>query len=155
MSSYNYYTQEGNQFTLKVQRIYLAIMSFALGVIGFVCFYFAKGEIPTILIGIMFYAFGALVFLRTTSKTIIDTKTKTVTHQPFSFSKPMQFDFKDMDGFDSLSNYSGGIKASTIVGLTFLKGGKRKVINLRQGFMSTKGLHDVVKETQQIINSVK
>jgi hypothetical protein len=150
---YNYYTQQGNEYTLKVQKGYLTIMSMAVAAIGMVCFYFSKGEIPTILIGIMFFAFAALIGLRTTAKTVIDTKAKTVTHQPFSFSPPMVFDFKDMDGFDSLTNYSGGIKASTTVGLTFLKDGKRKAINLRQGFMSTQGLHDVIKETEQIIKS--
>jgi uncharacterized membrane protein YfcA len=150
---YNYYTQQGNEYTLKVQKTYLTIMSVAVAAIGILCFYFAKGEIPAILVGIMFFAMAALIFLRTTAKTVIDTKAKTVSHQPFSFSQPMIFDFKDMDGFDSLTSYSGGIKASTAVGLTFLKDGKRKAINLRQGFMSTQGLHDVVKETEQIIKS--
>jgi uncharacterized membrane protein YfcA len=153
MTNYNYYTQQGNEYTLKVQKGYLTIMSMVVAGIGLVCFYFAKGEVPTILIGVMFFAMAALIFLRTTAKTVIDTKSKKISHQPFSFSQPMVFDFKDMEGFDSLTSYSGGIKASSTVGLTFTKDGKRKAINLRQGFMSTQGLHDVVKETEEIIKS--
>jgi glucan phosphoethanolaminetransferase (alkaline phosphatase superfamily) len=150
MEKYKYYTQEGNRYTLKVQKGLFIIAGLLICSIAIVLFTI-KPDAVNILMGVVFLALGALVFLRITSSTIIDTASRQVIFKSFSFSKPMHFEFKDYEGFNNttISNY--GVKGTSLLGLRFNVNGKAKEVRLRQGFMSTKGLHEVLKETEQIM----
>lgn len=151
MTNYKYYTQNGNQYTLKVQKVFITIMT--LIVLGVAVMLFTINPNKTNnLIGLAFVAFAALIYLRTTASTVIDKGAKQIIVKPFSFSKPTTYEFKDYDGINNLSISNNGLKGTSTVGLRFIVNGKEKEVKLLQTFMSTKGLHEVVKETESIMN---
>jgi hypothetical protein len=150
MKNYKYYIQQGNQYSLKVQKGFLYIMiALVLGV-AMLLFTIAANATNN-LIGLMFVALAILFFLRTTASTIIDIDAKQIVVKAFSFSQPKIFHFKDYDGINQMSVSNYGVKGTSTVGMRFIVDGKAKEIRLLQSFMSTKGLHEVVKETEQIM----
>jgi hypothetical protein len=150
MENYKYYIQQGNQYSLKVQKGFLYIMiALVLGV-AMLLFTIAANA-TNILIGLMFVALAILLFLRTSASTIINIDARQIVVKAFSFSQPKIFHFKDYDGINQMSVSNYGVKGTSTVGMRFIVDGKAKEIRLLQSFMSTKGLHEVVKETEQIM----
>ena len=150
MSNYKYYTKEGNQYTLKIQKVFIIIIATLILGVAFLLFVINTNT-TNILIGLMFIALAALVFLRTTASTIIDTDAKQVIVKAFSFSESVAYNFSDYDGINQMSVSNYGVKGTSTVGLRFLVNGKAKEVKLLQSFMTTKTLHEVVKETEQIM----
>jgi hypothetical protein len=150
MENYKYYIQQGNQYSLKVQKGFLYIMiALVLGV-AMLLFTIAANA-TNILIGLMFVALAILLFLRTSASTIINIDAKQIVVKAFSFSQPKIFHFKDYDGINQMSASNYGVKGTSTVGMRFIVDGKAKEVRLLQSFMTTKQLHEVVKETEQIM----
>jgi hypothetical protein len=150
MANYKYYIQNGNQFTLKVQKKFIIIISLLVSGVAILLFTL-NPDTPNILIGFLFLALAALVFLRTTSSTIIDTTAKQIIVKQFSFSQAVTYNFNDYEGINSMTVSNYGVKGTSLVGLRFNVNGKEKEVKLLQSFMATKNLHEVVKETEQIM----
>jgi hypothetical protein len=150
MENYKYYIQQGNQYSLKVQKGFLYIMiALVLGV-AMLLFTIAANA-TNILIGLMFVALAILLFLRTSASTIINIDAKQIVVKAFSFSQPKIFHFKDYDGINQMSVSNYGVKGTSTVGMRFIVDGKAKEVRLLQSFMTTKQLYEVVKETEQIM----
>jgi hypothetical protein len=150
MTKYKYYVQQGNQYTLKVQTGFITIVSLLLVALA-VLLFTLNPDRPSILIGLLFLGMAALVFLRTTASTIIDTSARQIIVKQFSFSQPVTYYFKDYEGINSMTVSNYGVKGTSLVGLRFNVDGKEKVVKLLQSFMATKSLHEVVKETEKIM----
>jgi hypothetical protein len=150
MENYKYYIQQGNQYSLKVQKGFLYIMiALVLGVA--MLLFTIAADATNILIGLMFVALAILLFLRTSASTIINIDAKQIVVKAFSFSQPKIFHFKDYDGINQMSVSNYGVKGTSTVGMRFIVDGKAKEVRLLQSFMTTKQLYEVVKETEQIM----
>ena len=152
MQTLKYYIQEDGQYRLKNQKLAFIIFGSLIIAGGIALGINYPPEKPANLyIAIILILVGILIFLRSTAKVLLDVNAQYVSLQPFSFSKPKILYFKDFDGFNVLHITQLGIKGTSTVGMLFIVNGKKKEVKLRQTFMTTKSLHKVVKETEQIM----
>lgn len=150
METIKHFEQQGNTYTLKVQKgFFYTITFFSLAAIIAILIYSTGRATP---LYVAFFVFvGLLAILRTTAVLTFDNHNRQIQRKHFFFSSPTVYSFDDFDHFLISKQKSYFITVSVQAIMVMRKGNKTKHILLAQTLFTAKPLQRLSDEISAIM----
>ncbi|MBT2564384.1 hypothetical protein J7E50_23490 [Pedobacter sp. ISL-68] len=150
MQTLKHFEQQGNTYTLKVQKgLFYIIAFFSLAAIIAILIYSTSKANP---LYIAFFVFvGAMAILRATAVLTFDNHNREIQRKVFFFSSPTSYSFDDFDHFLISKQKSYFITVAIQAILVMNKGNKTKHILLWQSYFTAKPLQRLNEEISEIM----
>jgi hypothetical protein len=150
MQTIKHFEQQGNTYTLKVQKgLFYAIAFFSLVAIIAILIYSTSKAAP---LYVAFFVFVALLaILRTTAVLTFDNHSRQIQRKRFFFSSPAIYNFDDFDHFLISKQKSYFITVSVQAIMVMRKGNKTRHILLAQTLFTAKPLQRLSDEISTVM----
>lgn len=150
MQTFKHFEQQGNTYTLKVQKgLFYTIAFFSLAAIIAILIYSTSKATP---LYVAFFVFvGLLAILRITAVLTFDNHNRQIARKRFFFSSPAIYNFDDFDHFLISKQKSYFITVSIQAIMVMRKGNKTRHILLAQTLFTAKPLQRLSDEISTIM----
>ena len=149
MKHLNYFTQQGDQYILDIQKQRWTITTVVFIIGGIACFFFFDK-----FCGLLFLALGAFVSLRLTKKVVFDTAQRVVFHRNSILTGTEVLPFDNFENF-SVTRTKEGISSITLnddFEMYFDMGGRSRKVILRKTSGKMKFAEVLMDEVEWIMN---
>lgn len=143
MRTFDYFTQDGDKYSLKSQKTQAILITAFCMLIGVYLL-----TIHQVILGLFMIVLGLLVLYRTTAKVVFDVKNNNIHCQKGMFNKETVYSFADFRGFTMRKNKYLNITTNSELRMNFETNGKYKEVTLHRGFRNTKYADKIAEEIE-------